>query len=75
MKLSPTVTEAKAPGGGEDSPWSFNPQQATAPLVRRPQVWSQPVPTDAKVPSGGDALPYQSDPQHSTAPLVGTPQA
>ena len=70
------------PSGGSDGPTyppprSFAPQQSTAPLVLRPQVWMKPALTDVKVPSSDSARPVylpQSafDPQHTTKPSPST---
>ena len=51
----PALTAVKVPGGGVDWPSAFQPQQASVPFVRRPQLWWPPALTAVKLPAGGEA--------------------
>jgi hypothetical protein len=63
-----------APEGGVACPFALEPQQATFPFVRMPQLKKGATATWLKVPLGGVAWPTLPSPQHATVPSVRTPQ-
>jgi hypothetical protein len=54
---SPAPTLVKLPAGGFAWPYTFEPQQATVPVVVIPQVWYSPALTLVKLPEGGIVCP------------------
>ena len=72
------VTKASADGGeraagGVALPKESDPQQATVPAVRTPQVCSLPALTVVTSLRGGVAWPESSSPQHATVPVRPNP--
>jgi hypothetical protein len=80
-----TTTPSRCPGlgaveheapdvhvGGFAPPYSFDPQQATVPSVRTPQLYSPPFAVDTlwNVPVGGGAMPPLKLPQQATVRSV-----
>jgi hypothetical protein len=70
----PELTAVKLPAGGLAWPELFEPQQASVPLVRTPQLWEPPPLTALKLPAGGVASPERLFPQQAGVPSVRTPQ-
>ncbi|HEV2927863.1 MAG TPA: hypothetical protein VGW74_04155, partial [Propionibacteriaceae bacterium] len=55
-----------AGGTGCTWPKAFEPQQATAPLLRTAQLWESPALREPKVPAGGVARPPVSSPRQAS---------
>ena len=68
------LTEENCPPGGLACAYLSAPQQATVPMVVRPQLCHSPVLSWANSTSGGLDCSWSSSPQQETEPLGLNPQ-